>query len=217
MALKEVDTIERNEHDAYFMLLVVEKRCEAPTESASNVKRGNAPMEFDQIRELIELCAEKQICELNLEDNETKLKIQAVAQAPKVRYLATAQLPAAPPLTAPPSEIPPAPESQAPPENAAAETASGADENATAEVEEPDKSLIIKSPMVGTFYRAPAPDAEPFVEKGDLVKADTVLCIVEAMKLMNEIKAETSGRVVGILVDNAQPVEFGQPLFKLEL
>jgi acetyl-CoA carboxylase biotin carboxyl carrier protein len=72
------------------------------------------------------------------------------------------------------------------------------------------------SPMVGTFYRAPAPDADPYVDVGDTVKADTVLCIVEAMKLMNEIKAEMAGVVRRILVETGQPVEFGQPMFLIE-
>jgi acetyl-CoA carboxylase biotin carboxyl carrier protein len=71
------------------------------------------------------------------------------------------------------------------------------------------------SPMVGTFYRASSPEAEPFVSVGSEVKAETVLCIIEAMKVMNEIKAETSGRILEVLVENGEPVEFGQPLFLL--
>jgi len=74
----------------------------------------------------------------------------------------------------------------------------------------------IVSPMVGTFYRAPAPDADPFVEVGDIVEVGQTVCIIEAMKLMNEIEAETKGRLVEILVENAQPVEFGQKLFLVE-
>lgn len=74
----------------------------------------------------------------------------------------------------------------------------------------------IKSPMVGTFYRAPSPEASPFVEVGDVVEVGQVVCIVEAMKLMNEIKSEVKGKVVDIPVDNAQPVEFSQTLFTVE-
>jgi acetyl-CoA carboxylase biotin carboxyl carrier protein len=74
----------------------------------------------------------------------------------------------------------------------------------------------IVSPMVGTFYRAPAPDADPFVEVGDVVEVGQTVCIIEAMKLMNEIEAETKGRVAQILVENAQPVEFGQKLFLID-
>ena len=80
---------------------------------------------------------------------------------------------------------------------------------------EPDIHALITSPFVGTFYRAPSPDASVFVEIGQTVKKGQVLCIVEAMKLMNEIEAETDCKIVDILVKNAEPVEFGQPLFKV--
>ena len=79
-----------------------------------------------------------------------------------------------------------------------------------------DKLRAITSPMVGTFYRAPAPDADPFLETGDTVELGQTVCIIEAMKLMNEIESELKGRVVQILVENAQPVEFGQKLFLVE-
>lgn len=78
------------------------------------------------------------------------------------------------------------------------------------------KTLEIKSPMVGTFYRAPSPEAPPFIEVGQVVDVGDVVCIIEAMKLMNEIKSEVKGKVVEILVQNAEPVEFGQPLFIVE-
>jgi acetyl-CoA carboxylase biotin carboxyl carrier protein len=76
--------------------------------------------------------------------------------------------------------------------------------------------LTVEAPMVGTFYRAPKPDAPPFVTEGDVIKEGQVLCIVEAMKLMNEIESKVSGRVVKVVVENGQPVEFGQPLFLVE-
>jgi acetyl-CoA carboxylase biotin carboxyl carrier protein len=76
--------------------------------------------------------------------------------------------------------------------------------------------IPVESPMVGTFYRAPAPGAEPYVKEGDVVEKGSILCIIEAMKLMNEIEAEVRGRIAKILVENAQPVEFGQTLFLLE-
>jgi len=76
--------------------------------------------------------------------------------------------------------------------------------------------LVVTSPMVGTFYRAPAPDADPYIEVGDLVSVGQTVCIVEAMKLMNEIESEVKGRVVKILVENTQPVEYGQKLFLIE-
>ncbi len=74
----------------------------------------------------------------------------------------------------------------------------------------------IKSPMVGTFYRAPSPDSEPYVKDGDVITPGKILCIIEAMKLMNEIEAEIKGKIVKILVENAQPVEYNQPLFLVE-
>jgi|Deesub1362B_J571_1020462.scaffolds.fasta_scaffold00061_33 acetyl-CoA carboxylase biotin carboxyl carrier protein len=81
---------------------------------------------------------------------------------------------------------------------------------------EEDRFVVVKSPIVGTFYRAPSPDAEPFVEVGSEVKKGQVLCIIEAMKLMNEIESEVDGVVVKIFVDNGQPVEYGEPLFLIE-
>jgi acetyl-CoA carboxylase biotin carboxyl carrier protein len=77
-------------------------------------------------------------------------------------------------------------------------------------------ALAIEAPMVGTFYRAPAPEAAPFVRAGDVVKKGQVVCIIEAMKLMNEVESKVAGRVVKVLVENAQPVEYGQPLFLVE-
>ena len=76
--------------------------------------------------------------------------------------------------------------------------------------------IAVESPMVGTFYRSPAPGAEPYVKEGDLIEKGTVVCIIEAMKLMNEIEAEVKGRIARILVENGQPVEFGQTLFLIE-
>jgi acetyl-CoA carboxylase biotin carboxyl carrier protein len=78
-----------------------------------------------------------------------------------------------------------------------------------------DSELEIKSPMIGTFYRAPSPEAGPYVEMGAEVNPDTVVCIIEAMKVMNEIKAEAKGVITQVLIENAKPVEFGQPLFKI--
>jgi acetyl-CoA carboxylase biotin carboxyl carrier protein len=80
----------------------------------------------------------------------------------------------------------------------------------------PPGVVSIEAPMVGTFYRAASPTAEPYVREGDLVKEGQILCIIEAMKLMNEIETKTAGRVVKILADNAQPVEYGQPLFLID-
>lgn len=97
----------------------------------------------------------------------------------------------------------------------------GLEAKAPAKVEKPEekdthKLKTISSPMVGTFYITPAPDAPPFVEAGSVVAKGQTLCIIEAMKLMNEIEAECSGKIVSILVENAQPVEYGEPLFMIE-
>ncbi|MEW6056503.1 MAG: acetyl-CoA carboxylase biotin carboxyl carrier protein [Bdellovibrionota bacterium] len=81
---------------------------------------------------------------------------------------------------------------------------------------EDEKHVKVMSPFVGTFYRAPSPDADPYVREGQMIKKGDVLCIVEAMKLMNEIESETSGKIVSILAENGQPVEYGEPLFLIE-
>jgi oxaloacetate decarboxylase alpha subunit len=94
--------------------------------------------------------------------------------------------------------------------------AAGAPGNAAVAAAPPSNLKPITSPMVGTFYRAPAPDADPFVEPGDVVEAGQTVCVIEAMKLMNEIEAEFRGKVVQVLVENAQPVEFGQKLFLVD-
>jgi len=102
---------------------------------------------------------------------------------------------------------------------AAAPRTEGSPAAITAPVAEPAVAahlIRVDAPMVGTFYRAPGPDAGPFVQEGDTVKEGQVLCIIEAMKLMNEIESKASGRIVKILVENAQPVEFGQGLFLVE-
>jgi len=89
-------------------------------------------------------------------------------------------------------------------------------EKVTMETEEETRVITVTSPIVGTFFRAPSPEADPFVETGSKVKKGQVLCIVEAMKLMNEIESEIDGVVIKILVDNGQPVEYGEPLFLIE-
>ena len=97
----------------------------------------------------------------------------------------------------------------------AAPSPAPASAEATGEFEEEPEARAIKSPMVGTFYRTPSPDSDPFIRVGDRVEEGTVVCILEAMKVMNEIQAETSGEIAEILVENGDPVEFGQPLFLL--
>lgn len=155
-------------------------------------------MELKDLKKIIELMKANELTEFEFQDEDTRiaLKRKNGSDAPVV-------VQAAAPASAPLAPVP-APAVAAP--AAGAPAADGGDDG----LEE------IKSPMVGTFYRSPAPDADSFVSVGDTVEADTTVCIVEAMKVMNEIKAETSGVIKKILVDNATPVEFGQALFKIE-
>jgi len=155
------------------------------------------PHEVDQLRELIQLCRENDIAELKIKHRKTLVHIKGRVAADVAGYAAAAPVPAAQPPPVAASVVEQARPVEAPKEVAAEE----------------EEYVTVRSPMVGTFYRAPAPDTPPFVEVGDPVKENTVLCIVEAMKLMNEIKAETRGTVAKILIENAQPVEYNQPLF----
>jgi acetyl-CoA carboxylase biotin carboxyl carrier protein len=128
--------------------------------------------------------------------------------------------PPAPPQADPPSGNPSSSGSKTPQDGAStAASAQDTAENGTAQAEEADPAAeehVVKAPIVGTFYRAPSPDSDPFVKVGDTVEEGDVLCIIEAMKLMNEIECEASGTVKEILVEDAEPVEFDQPLFVLD-
>jgi acetyl-CoA carboxylase biotin carboxyl carrier protein len=150
--------------------------------------------ELSELRQLIRLVQRTGIGELEVASGGRSVRISAVSTA--LVHAPVAAAPAARPADAAPAA--PA----APAGGAAAAPASNL--------------KAITSPMVGTFYRAPAPDADPFVENGDSVEPGQTVCIIEAMKLMNEIEAEFKGRVVQVLVENAQPVEFGQKLFLVE-
>lgn len=153
-------------------------------------------MDIRKLKKLIELVEESGVAELEITEGEESVRIG--------RYPPNGAVPAAP---APVSVAPP---QAAPP--AASETAVPAAESAPAEAEAVS-GTVVRSPMVGTFYRAPSPDAESFVELGDRVGANDTLCIIEAMKMLNQIEAETSGTVSQVLVENGVPVEFDQPLF----
>jgi acetyl-CoA carboxylase biotin carboxyl carrier protein len=155
-------------------------------------------MHIDDIRKLVELMEERGVIELEMEDQAGKIRlvrenhrvVAPVATVPVISPLPATPLPVAP--MAPPIRAPAMEPAAVPP------------------------GLQITSPMVGTFYRASGPDATPYVEIGTVVEKGDVVCIIEAMKMMNEIQAETRGRVLEILVENAHPVEYGQPLFVLE-
>jgi acetyl-CoA carboxylase biotin carboxyl carrier protein len=151
-------------------------------------------MDLRKLKTLIDLVSESNISELEITEAEGKVRIvKAASAAPSIT------LP--PPLTAtPPSGPAPTPAPSAPDVQAAAPEAAG---------------QAIKSPMVGTFYRSASPGAKAFVEVGSTIKEGEPVCIIEAMKIMNEIEADCSGRITQILCENGQAVEFGQPLFIL--
>jgi acetyl-CoA carboxylase biotin carboxyl carrier protein len=158
-------------------------------------------MRRDEIEELIKLVEESGISELEVCDGRKKIRISKGATA--------AAVPAAQPL----------PNNPSPPIDATVEDAAGdAGRHDPGDFEKLASNLKqITSPMVGTFYRSPAPGTEPFVSEGQVVNVGQTVCIVEAMKLMNEIGSDFSGVVRKVLIENAQPVEYGQPLFLVEL
>jgi len=159
---------------------------------------------FEQIKELIELVAQRKLQGLEVERSGFRLRIDGQSAL---------AVPVAP--VAPAAAVPQGAPAAAPPQGQGAPAAEVAEEG-EAGGGLPDGAYVIKSPIVGTFYRASAPDADPFVEVGDRVKKGQVLCIVEAMKLMNEIESEIAGTILEIYPENAQPVEFGEPLFAVQ-
>ncbi len=168
-------------------------------------------MDFKAIQELLRFVSKSDLTEVELEQGDFKLKIKRKGLSDGVEYV---QLPVAPsaPVYASPAALPAAAPSAEPAGDAipvAAKAAEAAPSSANLHT--------IKSPMIGTFYRSPGPDKPMFVNVGDSITAGQTICIVEAMKLFNEIECEVSGRVVKILVENAQPVEYDQPLFVVEL
>lgn len=161
-------------------------------------------MDLRKLKTLIDLVAESGIAEIEVTEGEDKVRI--------VKYPPPGQA-AGQVLAAPVALVPAPTPAQAPgaPAPAAGPPAGPASSPATAP--EASAGHVVKSPMVGTFYRSPGPDAKPFVEIGQTVKAGDTLCIIEAMKLLNEIESEVGGTVREILVENGQAVEFGQSLF----
>ncbi len=147
-------------------------------------------MNLKELKELITLMNEHQLVELELEREGMKVRLRKTGAGGQGEGIVTERIVSVP--------------------SASAATAAGA------EAAPKPSGLEIKSPMVGTFYRAPAPEAPPFMEVGQEIEPGQVLCIIEAMKLMNEIKAEVKGRISKILVENGQPVEYGQVLFLVE-
>jgi acetyl-CoA carboxylase biotin carboxyl carrier protein len=159
-------------------------------------------MNQKELKELIDFLVEKDITEFELERGDVKVRVKRGSE-PVVVPVAAA--PAAAAVLSTPL-VAPGPPSPAAPQAAPAATAEPAEETGL---------HIVKSPIVGTYYESPSPGSPPFIKVGDTVSAGQVLCIVEAMKLMNEIESDVAGEVVKILVNNNQPVEYGQSLFAI--
>lgn len=178
-------------------------------------------MEFDQIKELIALIKESNIAEFSYEQGDLSFRIRSseykkqsaapTAPAPQYLYAPQGYTQAAPPAIAQP-----APEQTQAEKKEAAVAKEEAGTAAPKEEKLPTNLVEIRSPMVGTFYRSSSPEKAPFVKVGDEVGPETTVCMVEAMKLFNEIKAEMSGRIVKVLCDDSSAVEYDQPLFLVE-
>jgi acetyl-CoA carboxylase biotin carboxyl carrier protein len=168
---------------------------------------AKASVNLEELRELIALLRENGLAELELEreDFRVRLRREGVAASGDHAQYMPAPAPVALPNTAA-ATAPPSPPASATHSGAQASSAAAADQDLH----------LITSPIVGTFYRSPSPTAEPFVKIGSNVEAASVVCIIEAMKLMNEIQAEATGEGVKIYVENGQPVEYGQPLFGIK-
>ena len=152
-------------------------------------------MQIEDIKKLIQLLDESNLTELSLEEESYKIKLKKEKEVVRVeKEVSTISAPA---LT----------HSNSTPQNSPTQVDTS--------IEETDYQ-IIKAPMVGTFYKSPSPESDPYVTIGDQVKAESIVCILEAMKLFNEIQAEVSGEIIEILVEDGQMVEFGQPLFKVK-
>jgi len=158
------------------------------------------PQDMKDLRELIEFLKEYQVAEFDLDRGDMKIRLKFAQPAAAAGIADIAKLVTAAPIVQAAAAPAAAPAAAAPP------------------AADPDANLhIVKSPIVGTFYGSPSPGAPPFVSPGDHVEKGQVICIVEAMKLMNEIEADASGEVVKCMITNGQPIEFGQPLFSIRV
>lgn len=164
-------------------------------------------MNKKEIEELIKFVSKAGVSEVSLEQKDFKITIKNQPKYPKEQILHAA--PAMMPMVqAPVANVPVASSVQT--------TAASAPKTESVKSDDNGKYVTVKSPMIGTFYRASSPDKPNFVNVGDEVKQGKVLCIIEAMKLFNEIESEVSGKIVKVLVDNASPVEYDQPLFLVD-
>ena len=159
-------------------------------------------MDLNQLKELLELVRQHELSEFEIEHEGLRLKIRKDLNG---AHVVTLPAPVVPPAVAAPAPVAPSPVAT-----------TGAAQTSDAGVDAEIELAVVKSPIVGTFYRSPEPGAPSFVDIGSTVKKGQVLCIIEAMKLMNEIEADEPGKITEILVENGQPVEFGQPLFRID-
>lgn len=173
-------------------------------------------MTFQEIQELIRLLNKSNLAEFKMEEGDFKLSIRtALYRDVKTTQVVSAPVPIAAPVVASPAPASPAPTPSAAPAEAT-HSAEKPSEAAKPTAAASQSYKEVKSPMVGTFYRSANPEKPPFVEIGQKVKKGDVVCIIEAMKLFNEIESEVSGTIVKVMIDNAQPVEYDQVLFLVE-
>ncbi len=165
-------------------------------------------MNFKEILKIVDVFNKSDLTEMEIELEDPKVRIRL---AKKEKEVVIQNLPQQPPVQTPPVQNA---ETQMQSSKTTEQTAKQEAEKIDASSDSPPPGIhVIKSPIVGTFYRAPAPGADPFVREGDQVRKGQVLCIIEAMKVMNEIESDVDGVVEKILVANGEPVEYGQPLF----
>lgn len=174
-------------------------------------------MDFKEIQELIRLMSKSNLAEVRIERENFKITLRSRDYFPAQRgESGSAPLHYPMPIFAQPGMAQGATSMPSAAPSAPATPASVPGQPSASPSSDEGKFTTVKSPMVGTFYRSAGPDKEPFVKVGDVIKPGQVLCIIEAMKLFNEIESEVSGKVVKILIDNAKPVEYDQPLFLVE-
>ncbi|GIV27916.1 MAG: acetyl-CoA carboxylase biotin carboxyl carrier protein subunit [Bacteroidia bacterium] len=174
-------------------------------------------MKLNEIQELIKFVSKSNVSEVELETKEFKIVIKTGKNAPLQASTPPVVVQSVPPVV--PTVVPANVPTTTPPIAEATNNKSEskpADNKPSNEVADEKKYHVVKSPMIGTFYRSSAPDKPPFVNIGDIVEVGQPLCIIEAMKLFNEIESDVKGRVVKILVENATPVEYDQPLFLID-
>ena len=172
-------------------------------------------MDLREIQELIKFVAKAGVNEVEIEKKDFKICIKSESLARKKTNQAPEQVVVSAPMSAPVVAAPPAP-AQTPSPAVPAPAAESAEKAPAQSSDEDSNHHVVNSPMIGTFYRKPAPDKPEFVQIGDMVKVGDTLCVVEAMKLFNEIESDIAGKVVKVLVDDSTPIEYDQPLFLIE-